>query len=132
VAQEILDSLREGYRAFRERDIDGVLSLVDPEVEVEIFTGRPDTAGRVYRGHEGFVQNFSELMEVFEDLDLEPVETVDAGERVLVGVRVTGTGRASGVAVETMIYHVWTSREGLATRLEIYSERGAAVSALGD
>jgi hypothetical protein len=29
-----------------------------------------------------------------------------------------------------LIYHVWTSREGIATRLEIYGDRETALAAL--
>jgi ketosteroid isomerase-like protein len=130
VARELLDSLREGYRAFGEGDVERVLLLVDPEIEVEVFTGRPDTAGRVYRGHEGFVENFSELLDVFDDFKIEPLEMVNRGDRGMVVVKVTGRGKSSDVPVEMLIYHVWTSREGIATRLEIYGDRETALAAL--
>jgi SnoaL-like domain len=52
-------------------------------------------------------------------------------ERVLVFVRVTSTGRASGAGVETRIAQEFTIREGLIVRVKVHRDRSEALEAMG-
>ena len=44
------------------------------------------------------------LLSVFGEVDFEVEELIDAGDRVLAGIREREVGRASGVPVETTIW----------------------------
>jgi hypothetical protein len=95
-----------------------------------VHTDRPDIGSEVYHGHEGFMANFAELEDVFEDLVIEPGDVEEHGERIMVACRITGRGKGSGVAIEARIFHVWTLRDGMASRLEIFSDDEQARKAL--
>ena len=131
MSQQDLDLLHAGYEAFAAGDVESALALMSADLELHVHTERPDIQSRKYHGHDGFRANFGELTDVFDDLHVEPTEFDDRDGRVLAVVRVTGRGKASGVAIEAKIFHVWTIRDGKATRLEIFSDRKQAERALG-
>jgi uncharacterized protein len=130
MTQGNVELITRGYEAFRSGDMKVVRALLRPDVTVEVHTERPDIGSDVYHGHDGFFANFAELQDVFEDLVVEPGEIEDRGERILVACHVAGRGKGSGVAIEARIYHVWTLRDGMAERLEIFSDEGQARQAL--
>lgn len=68
---------------------------------------------------------------MFEKLEVEPERFLEAGERVLVDLRVSGRGRTSGAAFEIHIAHLWTISEGLVVCGEGFGDRDAAVEAAG-
>ena len=130
MSRENVELLERGYAAFAAGDVQGTLALMRPDVEVEVYTERPDMSNRLYRGHEGFLANFSEMTEVFEDFRLDPEEIEDRGERIMVTVRATGRGRTSGAGIEGRLFHVWTVIDGQATRLEVHNDREQALATL--
>ena len=132
MSQQDVEMLSRGYEAFGSGDTQAVLALLAPDVIVEVHTERPDIGSEVYHGHEGFFANFAELTDVFDDLKVEAGEIEQRGERILVACRVTGRGKGSGVEIVAKIFHVWTLRDGIATRLEIYSDAERAGKALGE
>jgi hypothetical protein len=54
------------------------------------------------------------------------------GERALCTLDIHARGRASGVAIDTEMYHLLEIRDGLIARLEAFMERDAALKALED
>jgi ketosteroid isomerase-like protein len=130
VSQQDVETLSRGYEAFGSGDTEAVLALLHDDVTVEVHTERPDIGSEVYHGHDGFLANFAELQDVFDDLVVDPEEIVESGDRIMVTTRITGRGKGSGVAIEAKIFHVWTLRDGMASRLEIFSDDGRARAAL--
>jgi ketosteroid isomerase-like protein len=130
MTQQNVELLSRGYEAFGSGDREAVLALLHPDVTVEVHTDRPDIGSEVYHGHEGFLDNFAELQDVFDDLVVDPQEIAERGDRIMVTTRMTGRGKGSGVAIEAKIFHVWTLRDGMASRLEIFSDEEQAREAL--
>ena len=130
MSQENVERLMKGYEAFAGGDIEPALALLDPDIEVEVHTERPDMERSLYRGYEGFLANIGELTDVFDDFTIEPEAVDDRGDRIMVAVRASGRGKLSGAAIEVRLFHVWTVVNDLATRLEVYSEREQALAAL--
>jgi ketosteroid isomerase-like protein len=122
--------VRRGYESFAAGDVQAALELIDPNVVVAVFTGRPGANRETYHGHEGFFENLGEMTDVFDDFRFEPLEIEEYGDRLLVTVRVTGRGKASGVGIDSRLFHVWTVRDGKAVRFEIYNERDEAEASL--
>jgi ketosteroid isomerase-like protein len=52
-------------------------------------------------------------------------------ERVLVFVRATGSGQLSGTPIETKVAQLFTLRDGLIVRVQVYPHQGEALGALG-
>jgi ketosteroid isomerase-like protein len=96
MSSQDIEILRRGYDAFSERDMSFVLGFVHPDVELEVYTERPDIVDTLYRGHEGFLRNLAELTEVFDDFRLEPEELTEGGERIFAVVRVRGSSARLG------------------------------------
>jgi ketosteroid isomerase-like protein len=62
----------------------------------------------------------------------EPKELIDAGDKVLGLVRVSGRGKASGVEVEAYTWNVWTFRDGKPVDVTYFGDdRAAAFEAAG-
>jgi ketosteroid isomerase-like protein len=130
MSQQDVETLSRGYEAFGSGDTEAVLALLHPDVTVEVHTDRPDIGAEVYHGREGFLANFAELQDVFDDLVVDPQDIEDRGNRIMATTRITGKGKGSGVAIEAKIFHVWTLRDGMASRLEIFSNEEQAREAL--
>jgi ketosteroid isomerase-like protein len=123
---------RRGYEALASGDLERVLELVDPDVEIEVHTGRPDLPEtQILRGHAGFLENLRLLTEVFEDIRVEPEEFFEVGDDLMVLIYTAGHGKASGIKVENRVVHIWTFRDGKATRLRVYASKEEALEAVG-
>ena len=121
---------RRGYEALTAGNLEAVLALLDPDVSVEVHTGRPDLP-EMLRGHEGFLENLQGLMDVFDVIEVRPEEFIDLGEDLVVPVYTAAHGRASGIKIENRVVHIWTIRDGMATRFRVYGTRQQALEALG-
>jgi ketosteroid isomerase-like protein len=129
---ENVDRTRRGYEAFSAGDLEAVLEFIDPDVQVEIHTGRPDLPEtETLHGHAGFLENLRQLTEVFDEIEIEPEEFIEAGENLVVVVHAAGRGKGSGIRVENRVTHIWTIRDGMATRFRVYSSKEQALEAAG-
>jgi ketosteroid isomerase-like protein len=103
------------------------LSQFDEEAEIDA-TGRVfDPA--VYRGHDEIGRYFDQLNEIWERQILEPQDFIEAGEAVVVPVRITTIGKGSGVETTADAAHLWTLAEGKVVRLQIFQSREEALEA---
>ena len=84
-----------------------------------------------YEGTDGMRQFIVEWTEPFEDWKVEVESLHDAGEKVLAICRQSGRSRASGVPVEMRLAQVFTVRDGLQTRMEMYADPAEAFEAVG-
>jgi ketosteroid isomerase-like protein len=128
MSQENLEIVRSVYEAGGDRE--KVLALADPDIVV-------DATRRVFNptthvGTDGLRRMFAEADEVWEEFRVEPLELIDAGDRVIVVVRIVGKGKGSGVEVREQSAQVWALRDGRIVRWEIgYADRHEAVEAAG-
>jgi ketosteroid isomerase-like protein len=112
----------EAWRRFVEEACDPDLVLQAP---TEAFTEGE------WRGHDGAVGFVVNQMEVLERMWLRADDYVEAGpERLLVAVTFGGRARHTGIDVELHPFHVFTYRNGKATRWQIFTHRDDAVAAL--
>ncbi len=95
-----------------------------------------DTAGDLldygtHRGHEVVARLFSEWVEAFDDFRADVGEVNDAGESVVVVVRLRGRLRASSEAVELPETYVWKLVDGMAVEVREYRTKADALKAVG-
>jgi ketosteroid isomerase-like protein len=87
----------------------------------------------VLRGGAEVIAFFEDFQETFPDARTSSHEFIEVDERtVIVGFRVTGTGRTSGAGAAMEIWQVWELREGMVPlRVREFQERAAALEAAG-
>lgn len=127
-----LELLRAGYAAFQRGDLADALALLAPEFVLEVHTGRADLPELpVYRGREGFLENWRHITEPFDEVRIELQAVEGTSERIIATILMSGRGKASQAPFEVHIYHAWTLRDGIALRLDIYSSMEDALAGGG-
>ncbi len=124
-----VEVLRAGYAAFQRGDLVEALAVFDPEFVLEVHTGRADLPeSPVYRGREGFLENWRQVTEPFDDVRVELQAVEGTSERIIATILMSGRGKASQAPFEVHIYHAWTLRDSIALRLDIYSSMEDALA----
>ncbi|HYY84620.1 MAG TPA: nuclear transport factor 2 family protein [Beijerinckiaceae bacterium] len=133
MSQENVEIVRRGYELFAEGNLEGVTDLISDEAELPDGGGLGvgDTAAGTRRGPDGFLQGSQDALDAFEDYRVEPQEFIEAGDAVVVPVRISGRGKASGAMLEIRLVHLWVLRNGRAIRNEIYRTTAEALKAVG-
>lgn len=83
------------------------------------------------RGREGMLQFLRTQAEAFDLFQVEPLEFIDAGDRVVVPVRFGGRARHTGLEIDFSVVHVLTLRAKMLLRIDIYGTRAEALEAVG-
>ena len=106
---------------------DGAYVAAEAEFDFsEVYPDRP-----LLRGLEE-MRRFRDSGPWGRSIHFEPERYFDVDDRrVLVFVRVTSIGQASGAAVETRIAQEFEIRSGKIVRVKVHRDRAAALSALG-
>lgn len=103
--------------------------MFDPDVEVVWGAAIPGVG--TYHGLAGLEQGVREFLAAWETIAWEADEITEVGDRVLVLATARGRGAGSGLELETEFAHVWTMRDGKATRLVAYTDRAEALRVVG-
>jgi ketosteroid isomerase-like protein len=128
MSQENVDRVRRGMEHWVRT---GEVLWVDLHPEIEVHDHDIPDAG-VYRGHDGVRDWTADFSSAFESFALEPQEYIDGGDgKVVLVVRLSARGKASGVSVERLDGMVWTIRDGKTVRLDYYGSRAEALEAAG-
>jgi len=135
VSQENVERAQKRYEALslavRTGDFDGfVRDYVHPDVEWVPLAGSPDSVA-VQHGHAAVKARFAAMLEAIDEPRIEAQEFIDAGDRTVVAVRMSGRGKASGVEVDGRLFHVVTEDHDKLVRVEWYTSRAEALKAVG-
>jgi ketosteroid isomerase-like protein len=122
MSRQNVDLHRRVYDAFNHADLEGLVTLCAPDIEVEsVFSA---VGGAVYRGHDGLAKWLSDLREAWGDeLRVEAEAYYDLGDRVLAFDVMYGRGRQSGAGVALPGAALTTWREGLCVSFKAYDGR---------
>ena len=122
-----IDVVKAVFTAFAERDLDGVLAWLAPDVEFVAVTS--DYAGRTgpYLGHDGMREYFRDVARVWDELRLTPTDFRQAGDQVLVTGRVLARSPARTVAGSTG--WIWRIVDGKVVYIRVYASAEDAVQA---
>jgi len=132
VVRRLYEALGEATRRGELADFAGdatASELLDPELE---FLGTVGGLGEgdVSRGVAGFARAMFEDRQEWEQVEFEPTEFVDAGDRVVVLQREHRRGRHSGVELDVDTAAVVWLRDGRAWRIQGYMDPAAALDAV--
>jgi ketosteroid isomerase-like protein len=134
MSEDNVATIRRMYEAWLAGDTEVVYETFDPALRVNpdpeaSWVGVDD----VYIGHEGMARYMRSVYEAFEDYRPEVERILDLDdERVLTLAVEHGRGRGSGAEVQAnKTAHLWTLRDGKATRLDLFLDRARAFEAVG-
>jgi ketosteroid isomerase-like protein len=131
MSEENIEIVRRGYETLNRGDVDAVLEMCDPDIEIQLPEGGLNTG--TLRGHRGLMDFLEGYADAFESFRMEPERFLAAEHQVVVILRVVGRGRGSGLEVDVRPAHLWTMDSGRAVRVQAFTERehGAAFKAAG-
>jgi ketosteroid isomerase-like protein len=127
VSQQNVDKVAQFIEAYNRRDFDAAMSSFDPDIE---WVLPPQQQADSCRGVDEVRRFWDGLDETFTELQLDPCEWVDAGDRVATRLRFYGRGKMSGVELDTEMYHqVATFSDGVMVRIEYFPSWEKALAA---
>ena len=102
----------------------------DEQVEIRMPSDYPE-GEQVLVGRRGMAAVIAQLRDSWTSWRFEAEQIVDAGDRVVVLIRVVAEGGASGLAAVQETAHIWTVRDGRLASIQIYRDRSQALEAVG-
>jgi uncharacterized protein len=127
-----VETVRLGYVHYAEGNLEGVTALFSEGVVLADGGGLgvADSAAGTLRGPEGFLRSARESLDAFDDFQVETEDFIDAGDAVVVSVRISGTGKASGARLEMRLAHLWVmGDDGKVILGEVYRTVDEALAA---
>jgi ketosteroid isomerase-like protein len=102
----------------------------DEHVETTMPADYPE-GEQVYVGRRGMSELIALLRDSWTEWRFEAERFIDAGDRVVVLIRVVARGGASGLPSERDTAHVWSVRNGRLASIQIFRDRADALAAVG-
>jgi ketosteroid isomerase-like protein len=132
MSQENLEIVKRAVAAVNERDIDRYLDCCTQDIELHVVAMA--AVGGVYIGRDAIQRFFTDIADTTPDfrLEIERLEKI-AADQVLAFMRVSATGRASGLSVsdESPSANVYDLVGGKIRRVRIFRDRREALEAVG-
>jgi ketosteroid isomerase-like protein len=100
VSQMNVEIVRRLSALFREGDIESAFALIHPDVQFRDLQSAPDVPQSV-RGRDSIALVWAQWASAYDDFGAEALDFVDAGSWVVIDVRWHGTGKGSGIPVDT-------------------------------
>ncbi len=124
----MVDQLKGSYAALNRRDIDGTMAVLDEHATWVEHSDLPEAGS--YRGRDTIRHFLEQFLDSWDDFE-QHIEEVHAEEDcVLLFIRLTASGRGSGIDVQSRYAHLWEMREGRGVRVDAYYDRDSALAAL--
>jgi ketosteroid isomerase-like protein len=113
----------------RRQGFDELRAMVSPDFESQLS---PELGERVLAGVQGLEMFVEAVEQDFREFhyDVEQLEEI-GDDQVLVLGRIFARARATGMPLFGEFGHIWTVRDGLATRVEAHRDRETARKAAG-
>ena len=118
MSQENVEVVRDTLAAFDRGGVEAALEYFDTDIE---WLGPPEWLEQhLYQGHDGIRKIAAVWGENFDEYRLDPVEFIDAGDRIVALVYQRGRIKGSADPIEQQIGYVWTVRNGKGVRVQVY------------
>jgi ketosteroid isomerase-like protein len=128
VSEQNVELQRRFTEAFNARDVEALIALCDPNVEIHSTFAE---LGAVYHGHAGLRRWHRDFEDAWDEVRVEAEAYFDLGEQILVLSTWRGRGRQSGVDVALAAAQVGRWRDDLLTYIKGYAHREDAFEELG-
>ena len=130
MSRENVEIVRQAWKAYDERGIDGYLDYVAEDCVCEDFPELPDRG--TYIGREGQRERYWHFVGIWGEFAMDPVEFIDAGNDVVIAVvAMTGRGEGSGAPLHAPAVFVYELRDGAVVRDRPFTSKVQALEAVG-
>jgi ketosteroid isomerase-like protein len=132
VASGNAEIVRRAWDAWIRGDVDGVLAVLDPEIEWDTttFEGWPEAG--VYKGHEGVREFLEAWRSSWDSFESGLEEIIDADTDVVVALAwQAGAGPGSRAPVRMEWGQVCHMRDGMVVRIEGWASHAGALESAG-
>ena len=130
MSEENVEVVRRVYEFWRDRDFSVIEDAIHPDVVFDV--SRNVFNPGVHHGIDGFRRFTEQVDEMWENFEAIPEELNDAGDKVVVAQRISGTGRAGGVETEMLLFAIVAFRDGQVSRFTGgFRDRDEALEAAG-
>jgi ketosteroid isomerase-like protein len=126
MSEQNVKRLRELYR---ERTFEAFAESLHPAAEMHQAHEVPDADD--YYGREEFVRGTRRWLEEWDEFKYFVEDAVDLGERAFLRVHLSGRAKASGIELDQSVFHIWTFRDGMPWRCEVFLSEERALEAAG-
>jgi ketosteroid isomerase-like protein len=126
------DVVRRAFTIWNEQPLvseEAFAEFARPDMVVDVTQNTFNPA--TYEGFEGFQRFVDQIGEAWAEFRMEPQEVFERGDLVVVLVRAVGTGRESGVKIDSPVAVVCEMREGKIAVLRVEPDREAALAQVG-
>jgi ketosteroid isomerase-like protein len=133
MSQENVDALRRLYGEWTKGNLWALRDIADPNIEWEWSPNLASLSGgpRIYRGLDEIGAATLEFLAVWDHYWMTAEDFIEAGDKVVVLMRVHARAASADSALEQRSTAVWTLRNGRAVRVRYYDDRAEALEAVG-
>ena len=120
-------TVRSSYDAFHRRDLDEFLTYHDSDVEFKSLVLEVEG---VYRGHDGLRAWWENVVDVFPNWMPQIEDAREAGDRVLLRVRLEGHATGTGIDLDRHAWNVVEVHDGRITSSAFFRTEEEALQAM--
>jgi ketosteroid isomerase-like protein len=133
MSQENMEALRRLYDEWAKGNLWALRDIADPDIEWEWSPKLASLSGgpRIYRGLEEIGTATLEFLAAWDHYWMTAEGFVEAGDQIVVSMRVHARAASTDKAVEQRSTAVWNLRNGRAVRVRYYDDRAEAMEAAG-
>ena len=122
--------VRRAYRAFSERDLDALMKIADPRIEIHTVTGMIAGRDEPYRGHQGLMEYLRDVAELWDEIELLPGDFHELSDsRLVVFGRVRA--RRELAVIDAPNAWLWEVAEGRIRSARVFGDPQNARELLG-
>jgi ketosteroid isomerase-like protein len=129
MSAEHVEMVERFVDAFNRRDLDSVLDVLDPQVELYEWPEAP--GARSYRGPDGVRAALDSWFEAWEWMRVAIRDIRALDHDLFITLHQRAKGKGSAVEVEIESYNLYTVDNGKVTCMRLFTDRDAAERAAG-
>jgi ketosteroid isomerase-like protein len=141
VTQQNVETLRQIYEAFNERDIDRLMAGFHPDIKIRETQDLAYAAALLrvlgprfvilsggYSGHAEVRRLWETVWEISDWFEVEVEDYIETGEYMIVDLVLRARAKGTGREGEARTAHLWMMRDGKGIRLEVYADKQQALA----
>jgi ketosteroid isomerase-like protein len=131
MSRENVEAVRRGLEAWNDGDLDAMLKVLDPEVELTpVIAQLVEGGDAAYRGIPG-ARRFWEDWRIAWDFRFGALDLREVGDCVVMITQASVTSEASGLDLDTPMAAVFKLRDGRVLQMTSYLDPAEALTAVG-